>query len=152
MASRHKHDPRGFLLLVWLCGFLVNLLMVIGLFLVRWIEKESVWTSLSQLTAFHAPCLVLTLVCSFKGKLPGIAGDSRKWTWLAITVSLVWNVLSVSLLVSVWLERLTIEQAVGVLNAVCVWAGWLPFAVIAMRFGSCGGLAGASVHGAPPST
>ncbi len=120
---------RRALLFIWLGFFLLNLILVLFFYLVKWIEVDTFKEALKQLNASYSPYLGAILLYYWSSAAKTAAVRAGLPLQLALVCSALWNIL-----LTMFLSMLPLEEALQNITEVGGYFSWLVAGAIGYYF------------------
>lgn len=113
---------RNTLLGLWSSFLIINLGIVLYMYLDDWIERDTLWASLSQLNSLYVTYLGVMIAFYFTGVITENPKPKEKRYaggafWIALTGSAIWNLVIFVLILKAFYLRGDKQTAYGIENA-----------------------------------
>jgi hypothetical protein len=134
---RSSSNARAALIAVWFGSMSISFLVILYLYMVHWIEKDSLLTAAKEISGIYAP-YVGAITLFFWGSSNNSKSDKLKRPGkplvLALLLSLFWNGIILFLIVPLTLGYGTIEDSIAIVKDIGSLLSWLVAGLIGYYF------------------
>ena len=136
-SVRSSSNARGILIAVWFGSLSISFLVILYLYLVQWIEKDSFLTAVKEINGIYAPYVgAISLFywgSSRNQRSEEMERPGRPFV-LALLFSLLWNGIIVLSIVLLLFGHGTIEDSITIIKDIGSLLSWLVAGLIGYYF------------------